>query len=170
MTPSLYAYCTPSLVRALKNLSAVLKKGEAFAEAKKIEQSVLLNDRLAPDMFALTRQVQIACDVSKGAVARLSGGENPSFPDGETSFAELYARIERTIAFLHSVPETAFAGGETRTITLPTPFGTMEWVGIDYLNTFVLPNVYFHSAMAYAILRNNGVEIGKQDFLAGGAG
>lgn len=170
MTSSLYAHCTPSLVRALKNLSAVLKKGEAFAAAKKIEQSVLLSARLAPDMFALTRQVQIACDVCKGAAARLSGGENPSFPDTEASFAELYARIERTIQFVQSVPESAFAGAETRTITLPTPFGTMEWAGSDYLASFVLPNVYFHSAMAYAILRHNGVELGKQDFLAGGAG
>lgn len=164
----LYAHCLPPCVRALKNLAAVLKKGEAFAEAKKIEQSVLLNDRLAPDMFALTRQVQIACDVSKGAASRLSGSENPSFPDSETSFAQLYARIDRTIDFLHSVPESAFAGSETRTITLQTPFGTMEWNGLDYVNSFVLPNVYFHSSMAYAILRNNGVELGKQDFLAGG--
>lgn len=170
MSYSLYAYCVPPCVRALKNLAAVLKKGEAFAEAKKIDQAVLLNDRLAPDMFALTRQVQIACDVAKGAAARLSGQENPSFPDTETSFAELFARIDRTIAFVTSVSEAAFAGAENRTITLPTPFGTMEWNGLDYLNSFVLPNVYFHSSMAYAILRNNGVELGKQDFLAGGAG
>lgn len=170
MSQSLYAHCFPPIVRALKNLSAVLKKGEAFAEAKKIEQSVLLNDRLAPDMFALTRQVQIACDVAKGGAARLSGRDNPSFPDGEASFAELYARIERTIEFVNSIPEAAFEGAEARTITLPTPFGTMEWIGADYATSFVLPNVYFHSTMTYAILRSNGVELGKRDFLAGGAG
>lgn len=169
-TITCYLATTPVLVRALKNLSAVLKKGEAHAKAKGFDPAILLNARLAPDMFALTRQVQIAADTAKGAVARLTGQDPPTFADDETTFEQLHARIQRTIDYVESIPESAFAGAEDRTVTMRAGENTMQWQGLDYLTGFVLPNLYFHAAMAYAILRHNGVELGKRDFLAGGLG
>jgi hypothetical protein len=165
---SLYSTTFPPLVMALKNLAAVLAKGEAYAQERKIDPAVLLNDRLHPTMFALTRQVQIACDVAKGAAARLAGVENPAFPDDEATFEQLQARIARTIAFLMAQPEAAFDGAEDRMITLQAGGQTMQWHGSDYVASFVLPNVYFHCAMAYGLLRKSGVDLRKQDFLAGG--
>lgn len=165
---SIYSTTAPVLVMALKNLAAVLRKGEAYAKEKGIDPGILLNDRLHPTMFALTRQVQIACDVSKGAVARLSGAANPSFADEEQSFEDLYARIQKTIDFIMSVPQSAYEGAEDRQITLQAGGNSMQWLGSDYVASFVLPNVYFHSTMTYALLRRAGVELGKQDFLAGG--
>lgn len=165
---TIYTVTAPTLVMALKNLSAVLKKGEAYAQERNIEGAVLLNDRLHPTMLPLTRQVQIACDVAKGAVARLAERDNPAFADTETSFADLYTRIQNTIDFIMSVPESAYAGAEDRQITLQAGGNTMQWQGSDYVASFVLPNVYFHCAMTYGLLRKNGVELGKRDFLAGG--
>lgn len=167
---TIYTTAIPPLSMALKNLRAVLAKGEAYAKERNIDPAILLNDRLHPTMFALTRQVQIACDVAKGAAARLAGVESPSFPDEEQSFEELYARIDRTLAFLAAQHEESYTGAEDRMITLQAGGQTMQWHGSDYLASFVLPNVYFHCTMVYALMRKNGVVLTKQDFLAGGLG
>lgn len=154
-------------VRALSNLTAILKKGEAFAEAKKIDPSVLVNSRLAVDMHPLARQVQIASDGAKGCIARLAGVEVPSYPDTETTFAELYARIDKTVAFLKSVTPQQLEGSDTREVVLKFPGREMTFTGADFLFGFATPNVYFHVTTAYDILRHNGVDIGKMDFLGG---
>ena len=165
MAISIYDASVPTLIRGLGNLSAVLGKGAAFAEARKIEPAVLIGARLAPDMHPLSRQVQIASDSAKGGPARLAGAEVPSFPDTETTFAELQARIVKTIDFLQTLKPESFEGAEARTITLPNPSGEMKFSGQEFLFGFVLPNFFFHTTTAYAILRHNGVEIGKMDFL-----
>lgn len=167
MTISMYQVSVPVFVRALSNLRKNLEKGEAHAEAKKIKPEVLLNCRLALDMFPLTRQVQIATDQVKGCCARLAGVEVPKYEDNESSFAELYARIDKTIAFAKSFKPEQIDGSEGRQVTLPSPRGPMEFKGQDYLLFFNLPNFYFHCTTAYAILRANGVEVGKMDFLGG---
>lgn len=161
----MYQYSIPPLKRALTNLSAVLKKGEAFAEAKKIAPDVLLNARLAPDMYPLVRQVQIATDLSKGAAARLAGLEVPKYEDNETTFAELYARIEKTIAFMDGIQAAQLVGAEEREITLLIREVELKFTGLDYLLNWAQPNVYFHVTTAYNILRHNGVALGKRDFL-----
>ena len=165
MPLSMYAASVPTFVLALNNLSAVLAKGEAYATAKKIDPSVLINARLYPDMFPLSRQVQIACDIAKGGVARLAGAEVPSFPDTETTFAELQARIKKTIDFIQSLPASKIDGSEAKAIVLKVGGNEMKFEGQPYLLTFVIPNIYFHSTAAYSILRHNGVEVGKMDFL-----
>ena len=165
MQITMYDTVVPIAVRMLGSLSAILDKGAAFAEAKKIEPAVLLNARLAPDMFALTRQVQIACDTIKGGVARLGGVDIPKHEDNETSFAELKDRVAKVQAFVSSVPAAGFAGSEDRAITLNMRHGDLHFKGADYLRFYVLPNFYFHVTTAYAILRHNGVELGKLDFL-----
>lgn len=157
----------PVFIRGLQNLAAILEKGEAHANAKKIDLAVFFNARLAPDMFPLSRQVQIASDVVKGGAARLAGVEVPSFPDNETSFAELKARIEKTIAFLNTLNAAQIDGSETRDIVLKVGGRDLSFTGQDYLFKFVLPNLYFHTSIAYAILRHNGVDVGKMDFLGG---
>lgn len=161
----MYQYCIPPLKRALTNLAAILQKGEAFAEARKIEPSVLLNARLAPDMYPLIKQVQIATDMSKGAAARLADVEIPKFDDNETTFGELFARIEKTIAFLDSIQPEQFAGAETREVTLHIREVELKFSGQDYWLNWAQPNVYFHITTAYNILRHNGVSLGKRDFL-----
>jgi uncharacterized protein len=165
MQISMYGLAHTSTTRGLRALDAILDKAVAFAEAKKIDPSVLINARLAPDMFPLVRQVQIACDFGKGPMARLSGAENPRFEDTETSFPELKARIARTLDFIASVPESAFAGAEDRDITVQAGPQTLQFKGLPYLVGYVLPNLNFHLSMAYAILRHNGVELGKRDYL-----
>jgi len=155
----------PPLKRTLGNLAAILKKAEEYADAKKVEHHVLLNSRLFVDMYPLTRQVQIATDMSKGAGARLAAVEIPKYEDNETSFAELQARIARTIAFLDAITPQQLEGAETREITLTIRKADVKFTGQDYLLKWVLPNVYFHVTTAYNILRHNGVELGKQDFL-----
>jgi hypothetical protein len=165
---SMYEATIPPLKLTLSNLAHILKKGEAHAEAKKIEPAVLLGARLFPDMYPLTRQVQIATDMSKGAAARLAGLEIPSYEDNETTFAELQARIEKTLAFICSVTPAQFEGAEKRNIELMVRKHKMEFSGQDYLLKWVMPNVYFHVTTAYDILRHNGVELGKPDFLRGG--
>jgi len=162
---TIYDATIPPLKRALNNLSHILKKGEAHADAKNIEHSVLLNARLFPDMYPLTRQVQIATDMSKGAAARLSGVEIPKYEDNEATFAELQARIDKTLAFLDSVNPAQFEGAETRHVELIVRKVKVEFSGQDYLFKWVQPNVYFHVTTAYDILRHNGVELGKPDFL-----
>ncbi len=165
MTMSMYTASVPLFTRALGALSAVLGKGAAFAEARKIEQAVLLQSRLAPDMFPLARQVQIASDTAKGCVARLAGVEVPSFPDTETSFAELQDRLARTLALVAGFTPAQIDGSEDKEIVLKFRTGEQRFTGLDYLSFFVLPNVYFHCTTAYDILRHNGVELGKRDFL-----
>ena len=164
-TPSMYEFLVPTANRMLGNLSALLDKAAAHAEAKKFDPANLMTARLAPDMHPFTRQVQIACDQAKGAAARLSGAEPPSYPDVEATIPELKARIAKTLEYVNSVDPAAFVGSEDRTVTLKSPKGELQFSGIDYLRGFMLPNFYFHISMAYALLRHNGVEIGKFDYL-----
>ena len=155
----------PTANRMLGNLSNFLDKAAAFAETKKFDATVLLNARLAPDMFTLTRQVQIACDMIKGAAARLSGTEIPKYEDNETTIAELKARIAKTLTFVNGVDAAKFAGSEDRDIVLQARAGELRFKGLNYLRDYALPNMYFHITTTYAILRHNGVELGKPDFI-----
>ena len=156
----------PVIEISFNALSAILDKAEAFAAAKKFDPSVLLNTRLAPDMFSLTRQVQVATDLAKNGAARLAGVEPPRYEDKETTIAELKARLAKTVAFIKTLDAKTIDAAFDRQITFPLgPTNKGEMKGGDYLNHFVLPNVYFHLTAAYAILRHCGVEIGKQDFL-----
>lgn len=165
MSLSMYQASVPVFIRALSNLTAILKKGEAHAQAKKIDPAVLVNARLYPDMFSLVKQVQIASDNAKGCAARLAGQEPPSFPDNEQSFADLYARLDKTIAYLKTLKPAQIDGSEERAIELKMRDRTLHLKGQGYLLDRVLPNLFFHVVTAYAILRHNGVEIGKGDFL-----
>jgi uncharacterized protein len=162
---SMYDASITPLKRALTNLSHILKKGEEYADAKKIEHAALLNARLFPDMYSLTRQIQIATDMSKGAAARLSGLEMPKYEDDETTFEQLQARIAKTIAFIDTVKPEQLEGAETRDITITVRKMELKFTGQTYLLAWVNPNVYFHVTTAYNILRHNGVELGKPDFL-----
>ena len=164
MLPMFDATILP-LVHTLKSLSHILKKGEEYADAKKIEHSVLLNARLFPDMFPLTRQIQIATDMSKGAAARLAGVEIPAYEDDETTFEQLQARIAKTIAFIESIEPAQLTDAQTRDITITVRKIELKFTGQDYLLKWVMPNVYFHVTTTYNILRHNGVELGKPDFL-----
>jgi uncharacterized protein len=158
--------CLPALQIGLTALSSVLDKAEAFAAAKKIDGSVLLNTRLAPDMFALTRQVQVATDLAKNGAARLAGVEPPRFEDNETTIDELKERIAKTLAFVKTLDTKQIDAAGDREITFPLgPTNKGHMKGADYLNHFLLPNFYFHTTAAYAILRHCGVDIGKRDFL-----
>lgn len=165
MPLTMYQASVPSFVRGLHNLAAILHKAAAHAEAKKIAPEVLLNARLAPDMFPLVRQVQIVSDSAKGCAARLAGVEVPSYADTEASFAELQERIAKTVAFLHGLPPQQIDGSEERPITLKMHSREVHFSGQAYLLDFALPNFYFHLTTAYGILRHNGVEIGKADYL-----
>ena len=155
----------PVFTQFLKALSAILKKAEAYCEAKKIDSDALLTARLFPDMFPLRRQVQLACDFAKGAGARLAGIPVPSFPDEEKTFAELQARIAKTLDFLHTLKKEQFADAAARTVTLKIGGQDMSFPGATYLRHFALANFYFHLTTAYDILRHNGLEIGKRDFM-----
>lgn len=155
-------------VHSLTSLSNVLEKGLALAAAKKFDPSVLVNARLAPDMLPLARQVQIATDNAKNGTARLAGVEPPRFEDNEKTFEELHARIARTIEYIKSVPASAFEGAEDRDIKIPRGQDKFfEFKGLAYIQTFLLPNFFFHVTVAYAILRHNGADLGKRDFLGG---
>ena len=165
MTLSMYSASVPLFRRSLTALGAVLGKGATFAEAKKIDPAVLLQSRLAPDMFPLVRQVQSASDGVKGCVARLAGAEVPSWADDESSFAQLRERVARTVAFVESFPAAQIDGSEERDIVLKMRSGDVHFTGQSYLLGFAIPNVLFHCTTAYAILRHNGVELGKRDFL-----
>lgn len=161
----MYAASVPTFAHALKNLSAILDKGEKYAEEKKFDSEILVSSRLAPDMFALARQVQIATDVIKGGVARLAGVEIPSFPDTETTFEALQARITKLQTFLDGIKPAQIDGTENKIITLSVGGNELKFEGQAYLLSFVIPNVYFHITTTYAILRHNGVPVGKMDFL-----
>jgi hypothetical protein len=167
MKISVHAMSVDLLANTLANLSYLLEKGQASAVARKFDPAVLIAARLAPDMFPLPRQIQIACDVAKFGVARLGGVEAPKFEDKEQTIEELRARIARTIDFIKGVPASGFEGSEDRTIKVPGRDRTLEFKGLDYLSRFVIPNVLFHVSIAYAILRHNGVDVGKNDFLTG---
>lgn len=165
MTISMYQASAPRFANILRNLSSILDKAKAHAEAKKIDEQVLTGSRLFPDMFALARQVQIACDSAKGAVARLAGVEIPKHEDTEKTFDELKARIARTIAFIDGVKAAQVDGSEDKEIVLKLRGNDVPFKGLQYLMGFAWPNFYFHVATAYNILRHNGVELGKQDFI-----
>jgi hypothetical protein len=161
----MYQASIPVFVRALGNLSAILDKAAAHAEGRKIDPAVLINARLAPDMFPLSRQVQSATDSAKGCGARLAVAEVPRYEDTESTFPELQARIAKTVALLQSLGPELIDGSEDRTITLKLRGREVNFSGQNYLLNFALPNFFFHATTAYAILRHNGLEIGKTDFL-----
>jgi Uncharacterized protein conserved in bacteria len=165
MTLSMYQASVPVFVRALNNLSAVLKKGAAHAQAKGVTDEVLLQTRLIPDMFPLVKQVQIATDMVKNGSARLAGVEPPTFEDNETTLAQLYDRIERTLDYLKGFKAEQIDGSEQRPIHLKMRHGELNFEGQAYLLKFVIPNLYFHCTTAYDLLRQAGTEIGKTDFL-----
>ena len=161
---SLYEATVPQFKKMLGNLDKWLDAAVAHAKARSFDPSVLLNARLAPDQYALTRQIQAACDSAKGCAARLTGKTPPTHPDTEVTLEEIRARIKTVVAYLDSVPAADYAGAETRKIELP--FAPGKWVGgTDYVYELTLPNFYFHITLAYEILRHNGVEIGKMAFI-----
>ena len=165
MPLSMYQASAPVFLQGLKNLAAILDKAAVQAVERKIDPGVLLNDRLAPDMFPLVRQVQIASDHAKGAPARLAGIDVPKFEDVEKSFDDLQQRLARVTEFVKSISPDQIDGSEDRDITLPIGGQSMAFKGRTYLLHFALPNFYFHLTTAYAILRHNGVVIGKRDFI-----
>jgi hypothetical protein len=165
MTISMHQASAPRFANILRNLSAILDKAQAHCEAKKIDPAALLQARLFPDMFAFTRQVQIACDSAKGAVARLAGVEIPKHEDTEQTFAELKARVAKTIDFVQSVGAAGIDGSEGREIVLKMRSGDVKFNGMQYLLGHAFPNFYFHVTTAYNILRHNGVELGKRDYI-----
>ncbi|GFZ91576.1 DUF1993 domain-containing protein [Dyella caseinilytica] len=165
MSMSMYQVAIPVFVRALQNLHHVLKLGEAHAKAKNVEDSVVLHTRLIPDMLPLVKQVQIATDMAKNGTARLAGVDPLKFEDNETSFDELYNRIERAIDYIKSFKPEQIDGSETRTVTIKTRNGDQSFEGHAYLLHFVIPNLFFHCTTAYNILRESGAHIGKQDFI-----
>ncbi len=165
MTISMYQVAIPSLVRSLNNLVAILEKGAAHAEAKKIDPSVLIASRLYPDMLPLIRQVHIASDIARRGVARLAGVEAPAIEDKETTFAELCDRLRAAVTYMESFTSDQIDGSEEKVITLTVGKETLTFAGQAYLLFFILPNVYFHVTTAYDILRHCGVELGKRDFL-----
>jgi hypothetical protein len=165
MPISMYQASAPRFASTLKNLSAILDKAQAHCEAKKIDPLVLTGARLYPDMFALARQVQVACDTAKGAIARIAGVEIPKYEDSEKTFAELQARIAKTVAFIDTFKPAQIDGTDGKDLVVKLGAREMQWKGMQYLLGFALPNFYFHAATAYNILRHNGVELVKRDFI-----
>ena len=165
MNLSMYQASAPRFASTLNNLAAILDKAKAHAEAKKIDELVLTSSRLYPDMFALARQVQVACDTAKGAMARLAGVEIPKHEDTEKTFDELKARIAKTVAFIETFKPAQVDGTEDKELTIKLGPREVNWKGMQYLLGFALPNFYFHAATAYDILRHNGVELAKRDFI-----
>jgi uncharacterized protein len=165
MSISLYDFSIPALTRGLTNLSEILDKAVAHAAEKKFDSVVLAHARLFPDMHPLTRQVQIACDTAKGAAGRLAGIEVPKHEDTEATFADLKARIAKTLDFVKTVTAAQLKDAESRPIELKFPSGTLNFTAVKYLTDFVLPNFYFHLSMVYALLRKNGIGLGKSDYL-----
>ena len=165
MKISMYEASIPTFLLTLRNLKAILQKGVAHAESKKYEPALLASTRLAADMLPLTRQVQIASDAAKGAAARLAGVDPPKFEDNEQTLADLIARVDKTIDYLQSFKPEQLDGSEDRTITIPTPRQTFSFPGLLFLRHWALPNFFFHVTTAYNLLRHNGVEIDKADYL-----
>jgi hypothetical protein len=167
MAFTIYDASIPTMIAMLQNLSKIVDKAVTQAKQKDIPLQSLLDARLAPDMHPFTRQIQIASDSAKGAAARLAGVEPPSFPDTETTFPELQARIAKTIDFLKSVDSSKLAGAENRNVELKTPNRTFNLTGAQFITGFALPNFFFHVTTAYGLLRHKGIEIGKMDYLGG---
>ena len=165
MTISMYQASVPVFVRMLNNLAVILEKGAAHAAAKNIDPAVLVQGRLCPDMFPLSKQIQIAADMAKGGVARLAGQEPPKYEDDEATFSDLAARISKTVTYIGAFKPEQIDGSEEKTITLQMRTGELTFPGMPYLLNFVYPNFYFHVTTAYDILRHSGVEVGKMDFL-----
>jgi len=165
MNLSMYQASVPLLIKMLTNLKAIVQKAAAHAQAKKIDESALLNARLFPDMFVLTRQIQIACDFARATGARLAGVEPPTYEETEQSFAELLSRIDRSMEYLRTLTPKQIDGSETREIVRPIRGEPKKFTGMSYLLEFALPNFFFHVTTAYAILRHNGIDIGKADFI-----
>lgn len=159
----IYTFTVPVFVKSLGGLKGVLSKAEAFAKEMGMNEEDFLSDKLAPDMFPLVKQVQVACDNAKGATARLAGVEVPKFDDTEKTFAELQARIDKTLEFVQSVPESAFKNAAGRRVTLPY-FKDKYITGFDYAREYAIPNFFFHLVTAYGLVRKNGVPIGKADY------
>jgi hypothetical protein len=168
MKVSMHAMSVEVFAHTLSNLSWVIEKAGANAAQRKIDPAVLLAARLAPDMLPFTRQVQIASDIAKNSVARLAVQDPPRFEDTETTIEQLRARVARTIDYLKGIPASALEGSETRDIKLPAGDRTLEFKGLEFLQRWAIPNVFFHATTAYDILRHNGVDLGKADFLRGG--
>ncbi len=164
----MHAFSVELFTNVLDNLSWLLDRAAKNAASRKIEPSVFLNARLAPDMLPLSRQIQIAGDLAKNSVSRLAGQEPPRFEDNETTLEQLRARLARTVDYLKSLPPAAFEGAETRDIKVPAGERTLEFKGLAFLQTWAIPNVFFHVTTAYNILRHNGVDLGKKDFIGGG--
>jgi uncharacterized protein len=164
---TIYEACVPPLTHMLGSYSGFLTKAETYAKEKSIDPQTYLEARLIEDMFALTKQVQIATDMAKGGAARLAQVEIPKYEDDETTFDQLRARLRNTIAFMRGIDPKAFVGAEDRPIHLKFPTREFHFSGADYLNNWVVPNVYFHITTGYGILRHKGVPVGKPDFLAG---
>jgi uncharacterized protein len=169
MPMSMYAASVPVFQHMLRNLTHILDKAEANALARKFEPAVLMTARLAPDMLPFTRQVLIACDAAKNGIARISGVEAPKFEDNEATFGELRTRIQKTLAYLETVPASAVDGKEETEFTFPVGKNSRTMKGQAYLTTWVLANFFFHVTTAYNILRHNGVDLGKSDYLVGAA-
>ena len=165
MTSPMYTASIPVFRQLLTSLLAILDKADAHVSDKKLDANALLQFRLFPDMLPFTRQIQIAADFAKGAGARLTGQDVPSYEDNEKTFAELKARITKTLAFLDALPASAFDGAETRNITTGSGEKTKHWVGQTYLHHYALPHFFFHVTTAYNILRHNGIEVGKKDYI-----
>ena len=165
MSLSMYPFSIPVLTSSLVSLSAILKKAQSYADENKIDETVLTSGRLYPDMFPLSRQVQIVCDMSKGCGSRLAGVDNPSFEDTETSFDELLERVQKTIDFLESLSESDINASGSKEIKFKAGPAELEFIGENYLREWVYPNFYFHLTTAYNILRHNGLAIGKLDYL-----
>jgi uncharacterized protein len=165
MTISMYQASVPAFVRALNNLAAILEKGAAHAQARKIDEAVLLGSRLFPDMLPLARQVHLASDTAKSGAGRLAGVEFPAYEDNEATFQELLQRIRNTVTYLQTLRPEQIDGSEDKTVSWQSRNNTKSMQGLPYLMNHLLPNVHFHVTTAYAILRHNGVEIGKKDFL-----
>ena len=165
MSIALYDVTIPVLCAALTNLDGILDKAIAHEAAKKIDAKVLPQTRLIADMMPFARQIQTSCDNAKGAAARLAGIDNPKHEDNETTLPELKARIAKTLAFLKTVKPEQINGAESREVTLAFPNMTLKFTGHSYVTTFLLPNFFFHVTMAYAVLRQNGVDIGKGDYM-----
>lgn len=165
MSISMYSASVPVFVRMLANATAWLEKAEAHARERKFDPSVYMSARLAPDMLPLPKQIQIACDAAKFCVARLAGVEGPKFDDDESTLEALRARLRKTSDYVQSVPAAQIDGSDAREISVPRRDGSMTMTGEAYLKHFVLPNFFFHLTTTYALLRHNGVELGKMDFL-----
>ena len=165
MSITMHSASVPVFARMLGHIGHWLDKAEAHAAAKKFDSSVYLAARLAPDMLPFTRQIQIACDAAKFAVARLAGVEAPKFEDNEANFADLRERIRKTIDYVQSVPASKIDGTEDKDVTVPRRDGSLTVKGEVYLKAMAMPNFYFHVTMTYALLRHNGVDVGKSDYL-----